>query len=76
MLPGPTGESNILYLENRGNIICFADENSTFHSWLLSVVTALATGNAVITLVSDLLYDEAIAFRDKFVTTAEDESVF
>jgi RHH-type proline utilization regulon transcriptional repressor/proline dehydrogenase/delta 1-pyrroline-5-carboxylate dehydrogenase len=76
VLPGPTGESNILYLENRGNIICFADENVTFHSWLLSVVTALATGNAVITVVSDLFYDEAIAFRDKFVTTAEDESVF
>ena len=32
VLPGPTGESNILYLENRGNIICFADENVSFHS--------------------------------------------
>jgi RHH-type proline utilization regulon transcriptional repressor/proline dehydrogenase/delta 1-pyrroline-5-carboxylate dehydrogenase len=76
VLPGPTGESNILYLENRGNIICFADENVTFHFWLISVVTALATGNAVIAVVSDLFYDEAIAFRDEFVATAEDDNVF
>jgi RHH-type proline utilization regulon transcriptional repressor/proline dehydrogenase/delta 1-pyrroline-5-carboxylate dehydrogenase len=76
ILPGPTGESNALYLENRGNIICFADENVTFHFWLLSVVTALATGNSVITVVSDLFYDEAIAFRDAFIATGEDENVF
>ena len=76
VLPGPTGESNILYLENRGNIICFADENVTFHFWLLSVVTALATGNTVISVVSDLFYDEAIAFRDEFIATGEDENVF
>ena len=29
-LPGPTGESNILYLENRGNIICFVDNFKLF----------------------------------------------
>ncbi|MEW6998576.1 bifunctional proline dehydrogenase/L-glutamate gamma-semialdehyde dehydrogenase PutA [Colwelliaceae bacterium BS250] len=75
-LPGPTGESNILYLENRGNIICFADKNVTFHFWVLSIVTALATGNTVITVVSDLFYDEAIAFRDKFIATGEDRNVF
>jgi len=75
-LPGPTGESNVLYLENRGNIICFADKNVSFHFWLLSIVTALATGNTVITVVSDLYYDEALAFRDKFIATGEDENVF
>jgi len=76
ILPGPTGESNILYLENRGNIICFADKNVTFHFWVLSIVTALATGNTVITVVSDLYYDEAIAFRDKFIATGADKNVF
>jgi RHH-type proline utilization regulon transcriptional repressor/proline dehydrogenase/delta 1-pyrroline-5-carboxylate dehydrogenase len=76
LLPGPTGESNILYLENRGNIICFADKNVTFHFWVLSIVTALATGNTVITVVSDLFYDEALAFRDKFIATGEDKNVF
>ena len=75
-LPGPTGESNILYLENRGNVICFADKDVTFHFWVLSIVTALATGNTVITVVSDLFYDEALAFRDKFIATGEDKNVF
>ena len=76
ILPGPTGESNIIYLENRGNIICFADKNVTFHFWVLSIVTALATGNTVISVVSDLYYDEAIAFRDKFNATGADKNVF
>jgi RHH-type proline utilization regulon transcriptional repressor/proline dehydrogenase/delta 1-pyrroline-5-carboxylate dehydrogenase len=76
VLPGPTGESNTLYLENRGNIICLADENVSFHFWLISVVTALATGNTVISVVSDLFYDEAIAFRDELIETGEDENIF
>jgi len=75
-LPGPTGESNTLYLENRGNVICFADNKVSFHFWTLSVVTALATGNTVISVVSDLFYDEAIAFRDKFIATGAGKDVF
>ncbi|MGL1958041.1 MAG: bifunctional proline dehydrogenase/L-glutamate gamma-semialdehyde dehydrogenase PutA [Colwellia sp.] len=76
VLPGPTGESNIIYLENRGNIICFADEKVSFHFWVLSVVTALATGNTVISVVSDLFYEEALAFRDKFIATGANKGVF
>ena len=76
VLPGPTGESNIIYLENRGNVISFVDKNSTFHFWVLSIVTALATGNTVVTVVSDLFYDEALEFRDKFIATGEDKNVF
>jgi RHH-type proline utilization regulon transcriptional repressor/proline dehydrogenase/delta 1-pyrroline-5-carboxylate dehydrogenase len=76
VLPGPTGESNILYLENRGVIICFADANVSFHFWVMSLVSALATGNSVITVVSDLFYEEALAFRDKFLATGADEGVF
>ena len=76
VLPGPTGESNILYLESRGVIICFADEKVSFHFWLMSLVTALATGNCVVTVVSDLFYEEALAFRDKFNSTGVDEGVF
>ncbi|MDO6611342.1 bifunctional proline dehydrogenase/L-glutamate gamma-semialdehyde dehydrogenase PutA [Shewanella sp. 1_MG-2023] len=76
VLPGPTGESNILYLENRGNIICFADENVSFHFWVLSIVTALATGNTVITVVSDLYHDEALVFRDKLIATGADKDIF
>jgi len=74
-LPGPTGELNTIYLENRGNIICFADEKVSFHFWVMSLVTALATGNTVITVVSDLFYDEALAFRDKFISTGADLGV-
>jgi RHH-type proline utilization regulon transcriptional repressor/proline dehydrogenase/delta 1-pyrroline-5-carboxylate dehydrogenase len=76
VLPGPTGESNILYLENRGTIICFADKNVSFHFWVISFVTALATGNTVISVVSDVFYDEALAIRDKFIATGEDKDVF
>lgn len=76
VLPGPTGESNILYLENRGVIICFADVNVSFHFWVMSLVTALATGNSVVTVVSDLFYEEALAFRDKFIATGADKDVF
>ena len=75
-LPGPTGESNILYLENRGVVICFADKDVSFHFWAVSIVTALATGNSVITVVSDLFYDEALAFRDKFISTGAGDGVF
>ena len=74
-LPGPTGESNIIYLENRGNVVCFADKNTSFHFWVLSIVTALATGNTVVTVVSDLYFDEALAFRDKFIATGADKGV-
>ncbi|WP_199611970.1 bifunctional proline dehydrogenase/L-glutamate gamma-semialdehyde dehydrogenase PutA [Flocculibacter collagenilyticus] len=74
-LPGPTGESNVLYLEPRGILVCFADKDVTFHYWAMSVVTALATGNTVIAVVSDLFYDEAIAFRDKFMATGAEQGV-
>lgn len=75
-LPGPTGESNIIYLENRGNIICYADESVSFHFWVQSIVTSLATGNTVIAVVSDLFYQEALEFRDKFVATGAGKDVF
>jgi len=75
VLPGPTGESNILYLEPRGNLVIFADKEVSFHYWVMSLVTALATGNTVTTVVSDLFYDEAIAFRDKFLSTGAPHGV-
>ncbi len=75
ILPGPTGESNILYLENRGTIVCFADQSVSFDFWVMSLVTALATGNTVVSVVSDLFYDEALAFRAKFLSTDAGEDV-
>jgi RHH-type proline utilization regulon transcriptional repressor/proline dehydrogenase/delta 1-pyrroline-5-carboxylate dehydrogenase len=76
LLPGPTGESNVLYLEPRGVLVCFADEDVTFEYWVLSIVTALATGNVVISVVSELFYAEAIEFREQFIATGAPEGVF
>ncbi|MFT7315025.1 MAG: RHH-type proline utilization regulon transcriptional repressor/proline dehydrogenase, partial [Paraglaciecola sp.] len=76
VLPGPTGESNVLYLEPRGILVCFADKNVTFEYWTLSIVTALATGNVVISVVSELFYAEALEFREQFIATGAPEGVF
>jgi len=74
-LPGPTGEYNALSLEPRGVLICFADKDVTFDYWTLSIVTALATGNVVVAVVSDVFYVEAMAFRDKLIATGTDAAV-
>jgi RHH-type proline utilization regulon transcriptional repressor/proline dehydrogenase/delta 1-pyrroline-5-carboxylate dehydrogenase len=76
VLPGPTGESNMLYLEPRGILVCFADKNVTFEYWVLSIVTALATGNVVISVVSELFYAEAEEFREQFIATGAPEGAF
>jgi len=76
VLPGPTGESNVLYLEPRGILVCFADNNVKFEYWTLSIVTALATGNVVISVVSDLFYAEALEFRQQFIATGAPQGVF
>jgi RHH-type proline utilization regulon transcriptional repressor/proline dehydrogenase/delta 1-pyrroline-5-carboxylate dehydrogenase len=69
LLPGPTGESNTLFLEPRGTLVCFADKEVSFHYWTMSIVTALSTGNTVVVVVSDVFYDEAIEFMNKFNAT-------
>ncbi|MFA3791620.1 bifunctional proline dehydrogenase/L-glutamate gamma-semialdehyde dehydrogenase PutA [Aliiglaciecola sp. SL4] len=74
-LPGPTGESNTLYLEPRGVLLCYADEQVTFEYWALSIVTALATGNVAIAVVSDLFYDEATEFVNKWRSIGAPEAV-
>lgn len=76
VLPGPTGESNKLYLEPRGILVCFADKGVTFEYWALSIVTALATGNVVVSVVSDLFYEEAKEFQKKFNSTGAPDGVF
>ncbi|WP_206485260.1 bifunctional proline dehydrogenase/L-glutamate gamma-semialdehyde dehydrogenase PutA [Thalassotalea sp. G2M2-11] len=74
-LPGPTGESNILYYEPRGVLVCFADKDVTFEYWTQSIVSALATGNTVVSVVSDVFYNEALAFKEKFVATGAPANV-
>ena len=74
-LPGPTGEYNAISLEPRGVLVCFADKDVTFDYWTLSIVTALATGNVVVAVVSELFYSEAMAFRDKLIATGTDGAI-
>jgi RHH-type proline utilization regulon transcriptional repressor/proline dehydrogenase/delta 1-pyrroline-5-carboxylate dehydrogenase len=67
VLPGPTGESNLLYLEPRGCVVCYADHDTAFSFWLMSIVSALAVGNTVVTAVSDRFFEEAKAIKDKLL---------
>jgi len=62
-LPGPTGELNRLFLEARGVVACVRDDSACFRYWLLSVLTALAAGNAVVAVVEDKDSSEAEAIR-------------
>ncbi|MEE2023765.1 bifunctional proline dehydrogenase/L-glutamate gamma-semialdehyde dehydrogenase PutA [Alkalimonas mucilaginosa] len=75
-LPGPTGESNTLHIEPRGCVVCYADKSTSFNFWAISIITALAAGNTVITVASELFYEEAVAFKDKFIATGVAEGVF
>lgn len=53
ILPGPTGESNVLHLESRGllvNVIC---NNTSFEFNLASITSAIACGNTVIVATDD-----------------------
>ncbi len=74
-LPGPTGESNTIRYEPRGCVVCFADKDTSFNFWVMSIITSLAAGNTVITVVSDLFHEEALAFRDKLISCGVAEGV-
>jgi RHH-type proline utilization regulon transcriptional repressor/proline dehydrogenase/delta 1-pyrroline-5-carboxylate dehydrogenase len=76
ILPGPTGESNTLHLEPRGILVTFADKEVSFEYWVLSIVTALATGNVVISVVAEMFYEEALAFKSKLETTGAPKNIF
>jgi len=52
-LPGPTGESNKLYLESRGVLAIIRDEDTSFDFWFISILAALAAGNTVIALCNE-----------------------
>lgn len=47
-LPGPTGESNRLYIEGRGVFVCISPWNFPFAIFLGQVAAALVTGNSVV----------------------------
>ncbi|XOV80271.1 MAG: bifunctional proline dehydrogenase/L-glutamate gamma-semialdehyde dehydrogenase PutA [Aestuariibacter sp.] len=75
ILPGPTGESNMLYLDPRGCVVCYADKDTTFSFWLMAIVSSAAVGNTVIAAVSDVFYEEAKAIEDKLLKCGVIEGV-
>ncbi|WDE04922.1 bifunctional proline dehydrogenase/L-glutamate gamma-semialdehyde dehydrogenase PutA [Thalassomonas viridans] len=75
-LPGPTGESNILYLEARGTVACLRCQQTPFAFWLISVLTAMASGNCVFALVDDTYLAEAEAIKSLLIQAGMPEGVF
>ncbi len=53
ILPGPTGESNELYLHGRGVFVCISPWNFPLAIFMGQVVAALAAGNSVIAKPAD-----------------------
>jgi len=53
VLPGPTGEANLLSYESRGLILAVGDNEKPLPDWLDFLFMALGVGNAVICAVSD-----------------------
>lgn len=68
ILPGPTGERNSLEYASRGIILCLADERVAFEYFMISMISALATGNVVVAVVEHQFYEETLEFRDKLAT--------
>ena len=76
ILPGPTGESNILHLESRGTLACIRCINTPFKFWIMSVISALSAGNCVIALVDKLYTAEANAITNLLEQAGLPEGVF
>lgn len=76
ILPGPTGESNKLYMESRGVVVCMRDRDTSFEYWLLSVISALAAGNTVIALVDEKHMTQAQACFKAIQKTGVDKGIF
>jgi len=55
ILPGPTGESNKLYLEPRGNLTIVLDDSSHNDEYLMAILSALIAGNTVLALAESSL---------------------
>ncbi len=76
MLPGPTGESNQLHLEARGVVATVRDDSACFKYWLVSVVTALAAGNAVVAAMEEHFIAETDACRKVLLSSGLPPSLF
>jgi RHH-type proline utilization regulon transcriptional repressor/proline dehydrogenase/delta 1-pyrroline-5-carboxylate dehydrogenase len=75
VMPGPTGESNKVYLEARGLVACIRCQHTSFNDWMMSVITSLAAGNSVIALVDDKYIGEAELARNAILATSTPDSI-
>ena len=64
VLPGPTGESNTLYLESRGTVAAIRCQSTSFNYWMIATISALAAGNCVIAVVDDNYFAETQAIAN------------
>jgi RHH-type proline utilization regulon transcriptional repressor/proline dehydrogenase/delta 1-pyrroline-5-carboxylate dehydrogenase len=76
LLPGPTGESNSLVLESRGIVACLRCEATPFTFWMMSIISAIASGNSVVALVDKKYLDEAEAISSILMKTGLPTGVF
>lgn len=76
VLPGPTGESNILHLESRGTLACIRCSNTSFKFWMMSIVSALTSGNCVISAVDNSFIAEAKTISDLLIQAGLPSGVF
>jgi RHH-type proline utilization regulon transcriptional repressor/proline dehydrogenase/delta 1-pyrroline-5-carboxylate dehydrogenase len=76
VLPGPTGESNILHLESRGTVACLRCADTPFNFWMISVISALAAGNCVVALVDNQYLSEAQAINSLLTQAGLPANVF
>ncbi|MFD2167708.1 bifunctional proline dehydrogenase/L-glutamate gamma-semialdehyde dehydrogenase PutA [Thalassotalea euphylliae] len=75
-LPGPTGESNILYLESRGTVAALRCNNTSFNFWLVSVISAMAAGNCVVAVVDEQFLAEAQSIAGQLESVGVPKGVF
>ena len=75
-LPGPTGESNILYLESRGTIATVRCAQTSFNFWMMSIVSALVAGNCVVAVVDEQYLAEAQSIQTQFAAIGLPDGVF
>jgi len=76
VLPGPTGESNILYLESRGTIACVRCQQTSFNFWMMATLSALAAGNCVVAVVDDKYFAETQEIHSVLLQAGLPKDVF
>ena len=67
-LPGPTGESNKLYLDPRGRLAIVLDNLSNNDEYLMAILSALVAGNTVLALAGGAL----LAYWQNIASAMED----